>query len=659
MDSIFSVLDTLIGSEKKEESQRKPDVSQAAIPSQSAPHTPPSHSVDRGQAAGQQDASGHQHQGSYRMPPSAYHEPNGPVNHGSQAQGSDFYHPQSQPMYGQPYPSTSHNGQYSEQQPVGIQGQEQSAYDGQWYQTSGGDSAGTSAYGGGHYNPQADGYQAAAGEESAPYDPSQQQQPGHPYQQYHTGYDSSQYQQPSDQQAYDQYQQQYDQYGQPYDQSQQQQQYHYSQSHDQQQYDHTQQSSYGYGGHDQSGQAWPQQYNPHEAGQGTPSGAYNGGATSGSTENYHHPQPSYGQPGQGNGYGWDASTGSHDTSRRTSITQQAAPPSRPPAGNEASQGNDDFDDLGLGNKSLSAGKRKESVSGDKDGEDKEKEKDIDESKKKAAAGEFQIFPLLKETILHWLILRGYFQHFFAAQANQQPGSKWLPSWLSWSGSGRKEDGGSARGKKAHLGEENSFVYDPELKRWVNKKDLGSKDSKSTSSSPAPPSDGAFFSYFSFFFFYFISAVPNPLFFFPSDLTKLRQTMSANTSPAPPPSGSFTPRFDGPPPVGPAPPPAVGAAAPPAGMGGGYQSSRRGARSRDVDTFAAAGATVPSKSMGAPPVGFMPPVAALPMPGMQGQPAVFVPQAPASSDGSSFTDSYYGNYNQTQMTPGEESGAPPS
>lgn len=41
----------------------------------------------------------------------------------------------------------------------------------------------------------------------------------------------------------------------------------------------------------------------------------------------------------------------------------------------------------------------------------------------------------------------------------------------------------AKAKKAHLGEETSFVYDKELKRWVNKK---AGDSGSASSTPPPP-----------------------------------------------------------------------------------------------------------------------------------------------------------------------------
>ncbi|KDN45951.1 hypothetical protein K437DRAFT_256366 [Tilletiaria anomala UBC 951] len=57
-----------------------------------------------------------------------------------------------------------------------------------------------------------------------------------------------------------------------------------------------------------------------------------------------------------------------------------------------------------------------------------------------------------------------------------PSGSWLGRW--W---GKKED--APKAKKAHLGEEKSFYYDPELKRWVNKK---AGDSASKPATPPPP-----------------------------------------------------------------------------------------------------------------------------------------------------------------------------
>ncbi|KAH6918573.1 Sec23-binding domain of Sec16-domain-containing protein [Coprinopsis sp. MPI-PUGE-AT-0042] len=66
------------------------------------------------------------------------------------------------------------------------------------------------------------------------------------------------------------------------------------------------------------------------------------------------------------------------------------------------------------------------------------------------------------------------------QPAQAAGGGWLSKW--WKG-GNKE--GSTGPVKASLGEENSFYYDKDLKRWVNKKSGG--DPAPTPAPPPPPS----------------------------------------------------------------------------------------------------------------------------------------------------------------------------
>ncbi|RYP22134.1 hypothetical protein DL765_001893 [Monosporascus sp. GIB2] len=55
----------------------------------------------------------------------------------------------------------------------------------------------------------------------------------------------------------------------------------------------------------------------------------------------------------------------------------------------------------------------------------------------------------------------------------------------WFGGGKKEEQPSNKPIKAKLGEQSSFVYDPELKRWVNKKP-GAENTPSKTSTPPPP-----------------------------------------------------------------------------------------------------------------------------------------------------------------------------
>ncbi|KAB8291851.1 hypothetical protein EYC80_006633 [Monilinia laxa] len=60
--------------------------------------------------------------------------------------------------------------------------------------------------------------------------------------------------------------------------------------------------------------------------------------------------------------------------------------------------------------------------------------------------------------------------------------------IPWFGGGKKEAAPESQEKKAiraKLGEESSFVYDPELKRWINKK-AGAENTPSPSATPPPP-----------------------------------------------------------------------------------------------------------------------------------------------------------------------------
>ncbi|KAJ5180188.1 hypothetical protein N7492_003398 [Penicillium capsulatum] len=76
----------------------------------------------------------------------------------------------------------------------------------------------------------------------------------------------------------------------------------------------------------------------------------------------------------------------------------------------------------------------------------------------------------------------------AKKASQQPGKKgWFGGWFG--GGGKKEPENPGGGPiKAKLGEENSFYYDQELKKWVNKKDPNS--SAPVRATPPPPRGSA-------------------------------------------------------------------------------------------------------------------------------------------------------------------------
>ncbi|KAF2182757.1 hypothetical protein K469DRAFT_219588 [Zopfia rhizophila CBS 207.26] len=69
----------------------------------------------------------------------------------------------------------------------------------------------------------------------------------------------------------------------------------------------------------------------------------------------------------------------------------------------------------------------------------------------------------------------------AAEAAKKSGG-WFGGWF-------KKDANAAPGPiKAKLGEENSFVYDPELKKWVNKK-AGAEQATRPMATPPPPKSG--------------------------------------------------------------------------------------------------------------------------------------------------------------------------
>lgn len=69
------------------------------------------------------------------------------------------------------------------------------------------------------------------------------------------------------------------------------------------------------------------------------------------------------------------------------------------------------------------------------------------------------------------------------QPDLQKKSSWFGSWF------KKDPNAPQSGPiKAKLGEENSFVYDPELKKWVNKK-AGASGAETKSATPPPPRMG--------------------------------------------------------------------------------------------------------------------------------------------------------------------------
>ncbi|RYP72355.1 hypothetical protein DL769_004464 [Monosporascus sp. CRB-8-3] len=58
-------------------------------------------------------------------------------------------------------------------------------------------------------------------------------------------------------------------------------------------------------------------------------------------------------------------------------------------------------------------------------------------------------------------------------------------FAGWFGGGKKEEQPSNKPIKAKLGEQSSFVYDPELKRWINKKP-GAENTPAKTATPPPP-----------------------------------------------------------------------------------------------------------------------------------------------------------------------------
>ncbi|KAF2855039.1 hypothetical protein T440DRAFT_464350 [Plenodomus tracheiphilus IPT5] len=77
----------------------------------------------------------------------------------------------------------------------------------------------------------------------------------------------------------------------------------------------------------------------------------------------------------------------------------------------------------------------------------------------------------------------------AAEADAQRDKDGGAKKAGWFGGWFKKDPAAAPGPiKAKLGEENSFVYDPELKKWVNKKG-GATDTGKPTSTPPPPRSG--------------------------------------------------------------------------------------------------------------------------------------------------------------------------
>lgn len=66
---------------------------------------------------------------------------------------------------------------------------------------------------------------------------------------------------------------------------------------------------------------------------------------------------------------------------------------------------------------------------------------------------------------------------------------WLGGWFGGGGSAKKDLAAEQpKAVKAKLGEQNSFYYDEDLKRWVNKK-AGSDAGSTPTSTPPPPKGG--------------------------------------------------------------------------------------------------------------------------------------------------------------------------
>lgn len=103
-----------------------------------------------------------------------------------------------------------------------------------------------------------------------------------------------------------------------------------------------------------------------------------------------------------------------------------------------------------------------------------KDKEADEAFKKAAAEDGMLRADSQKMV------NRHADHL-AAKKDAQPGDKkgWFGGWFG------KKDPNLAPGPiKAKLGEESSFYYDPELKKWVNKK--GGASSSAPSATPPPP-----------------------------------------------------------------------------------------------------------------------------------------------------------------------------
>ncbi|KAI9042314.1 COPII coat assembly protein SEC16 [Aspergillus affinis] len=159
----------------------------------------------------------------------------------------------------------------------------------------------------------------------------------------------------------------------------------------------------------------------------------------------------------------------------------------------------------------------------------------------------------------------------AAEADAQKPAPAKKSWFGgWFGGAKKEEniGSQSQGPiRAKLGEENSFYYDKDLKKWVNKKDPNS--STVTRGAPPPPKG------------------PAP----PS------RTASGSSAPPPPPTG--TPGLDSRPSSSagaPIPPSSTGSPAPPML---GVPPPLLGATTRSVSTGAAV-PTPPGSALGLPP-----------------------------------------------------------
>ncbi|RYP48089.1 hypothetical protein DL768_005942 [Monosporascus sp. mg162] len=73
----------------------------------------------------------------------------------------------------------------------------------------------------------------------------------------------------------------------------------------------------------------------------------------------------------------------------------------------------------------------------------------------------------------------------AKRAAQAKTAKKGWGFTGWFGGGKKEEQPSNKPIKAKLGEQSSFVYDPELKRWINKKP-GAENTPAKTATPPPP-----------------------------------------------------------------------------------------------------------------------------------------------------------------------------